>query len=833
VADVFKVTYPAGGEILRKGTTYEIKWEIVAAPPVPNARIRLKKTGVVVYEIVTQANPIGAYDRSYFWKVPEDLTVGADYAILIKCVGAPDVDETDKFSIEERLKIEDFVNLTDFEKVVIVELRAGIEMPDEGWSLSGSTYSIAYTGPEIVDLLYNGVKLTRVRSQSDCNSLDNSYYHDYENQILYVNLYAVSPEDSGVFLVGYTWLCFCNSQHNDYMIDYTPQNSWYPVFYKPFLDVSNIPNISQSVQEYYTQAVTTQFGSLKFNNDGWWWTNKENYLWHNCEVWVKLGELDCLYDEFVTIFPGRTRTPSFSDKGITISVKDKRVGILKEIPVDRYDTTTYPNLEESMENRPVPILFGIKNGFIPPCINTTTFVYQLSQTVFDSTTYALQSVDNVYLDDVEIFETVDYTKNLNAGTITLVNDPGDGTITVNAHGIKCQYDFSDGSTTSTFSENVADILFFILTELNDIEIEDIDLDSFDALQTQRTQRLGWYLSKATKTLEFVRTLQLSALFHFIPALDGRFIVRYYDRDTPSDALRFKNQHYFDFSLLEDTESCFQSVVLQYDRDPTKDEWKVLKKTWAETGYKYSEFSTLTISTALVDATEALNLMNFYVAIVKFPGDKLVAGLSPKSLELIPGDKAYFSRSIVDGHGDTVTILDDAVYLFLSVVKNINQAKTKIIALEDSQAKGQAGHADIPHADDYTDEHTDTHIDSAHTDVAHTDTHTDVPHVDDYTDYTDEVHQDETYSDHGDDAHIDTHNDHTDGFHNNSYIEVPYVDHDDNPHSNDYTDDNYSDHDNTAYQDAHGDIAHGDGYNDSYSDEHIDIHGDIPHTDSET
>ena len=94
------------------------------------------------------------------------------------------------------------------------------------------------------------------------------------------------------------------------------------------------------------------------------------------------------------------------------------------------------------------------------------------------------------------------------------------------------------------STSFQDILFFILTELNDIAITKIDLDNFDSLQTKRTQRLGWYLNKNTKTNDFIRILQNSALFHFIPKLNGSFMVRYYDRDVASDAL-----HHYDFNYI--------------------------------------------------------------------------------------------------------------------------------------------------------------------------------------------------------------------------------------------------------------------------------------------
>ena len=829
-----KITYPESPLQIRAGSYYQIKFEKIGIVTSVNIELWESTTPAKISTIALDVE-----QEYYLWEVDNNLTARDDYYIKIITTDSAYTDVGTDFEILEKKLIGDFSDLANLEKVVLVELKAGIEIPLAGWSLASgnsagqNSYEIEFTGREMVAMDQNGMALTRQFSETECDTTESSFCHDVFNKILYVHLTGnISPAASNTFLVGYVWLCFTNNQDSDYIIDFVPQNNLTPVFYMPYLSLNSIPSVTQAVGEYFRQIVTTQFGSLNFNNDGWFWSNKNLFLWHNKECYVKLGEKNTSYDNFVTIFPGHTRKPKWSDKQVVFNLRDQRAGVLKDIPVDYFDIVDFPNLHEKEINEKRSILFGIKTAIVPALVNTTNFTFEISQTVFNGTTYALKSIDNVYVNDTEIYETFNYTIDLNAGTITLLDDPKDSEVRVNAHGIKCHYDFATGLPTSTFSENVADILFFVLTELNNIPVSKIDLSSLLSLQTKRTQRLGTYLNKNTKTNAFIRLLQNSALFHFLPKLDGNYMVRYYDRDVDDDAPRNFDFNYKGFELNEDTDTCFENVILKYDKTPLSDEWTIFNASDDEAGYKYNEKSTLTIETALVSEAEAEVLADFYMQLINAPGDKLVAKLDSGSLNLIPTDKAYFSREIVDMQGDTISILDSELYIIIQARKNIQNATIDILALKDTQASGLGGHADIPHgdttvdeyADDYTDvDHGDSYLDhddgyytdnysDDHSDeydqTAYVDTHDDWT-VDDYTDYNDAEHADHYYTDqHGDTPGLDT----------------PYTD-------------NYSDHtDHNDYSDFYTqtvDDDHGDGHTDDHTDEHADSHLDTPHTDSET
>lgn len=693
---------------------------------------------------------------------------------------------------------------------------------------------MTYDDRELIKITEDGIAITRVYSVSECDDTTGSFFHDFFNYRLYIHtLTDDNPvDDIDRIFVGFVYLCFTNDQDKENIIDFTPPLATQPNFYLPYVKSSSIPALSQKVDDYHKSAMIIQFGSISFLGSDWFYRNKNNFFWHNNNVFVKIGKKGIPYDEFITIFPGKTKKPNWNDDFVTFQIQDRRAGELIQIPEDRFDLTTYPNLDPDYENKIIPILFGTKTNITPVCINTATFKYKISNTSFGST-YDIEDITAVYKDGVLLNEGADWTSDDTNGEFTLLADPGSSVITCDAEGLQCQFNFDTGTKTGDFSENIADILFFILSELNNIDVNDINWTAFKALQIKRTQRLGWYLDEGIKTINFIRILQQSALFHFIPDLDGDYYVQYYDRDIPDNIKWFRNEDYFpnSFELEEDTDSTFKYVVMKWDKDPTTGEWKEEVSSEDATEWKYDERKTLTIETALLNQTETQNILEYFLTLVNAPGNKIMAEVPITAFDIIPSDKGKFSRSITDKDGEFV-ILDEEIYTILEARKNVDQGKVFLKGLLDSQAAGVPSHADTPHEDSYTDHDDNVYTDQAHDDVAHTDiSHSDTPyqnvhtdHDDDYDDHTDVPYSDVPYSDYTD---VNGHIDHTDVPH----TDVPHLDHDDD--YNDH-DDNNPPHTDTPHSDTpHTDTPHSDGghVDETYID-HDDEHINIPHADSE-
>lgn len=697
-----------------------------------------------------------------------------------------------------------------FDKVLLVEMRPGIDLSAENWQPGDWDGADSYRAlgawdpldGELVGIEVDGVQLETAYSIPGADAQEGTFFYDRDTGAVVLHL-AGDEDPTGHTVVGFFWLCLSNRQG----VAFTPEGNYDPVDYKPYLGEESIPNLTQSVADYYTAAVQIQFGSISCTNDGWWYTVRTRYLWNNKEVYVRLGQAGDDYGDFMLVFPGRIRRPTFGDAAVEFEVKDMRVGTLGDIPTERFSAATYPNIEDGAVDKEIPVLFGEKTNITPTLIDSATNKYKISQTTWGGLTFPLEAVTAVYKAGALLTLTTDYTVDLTNGEITLAATAGDALVTVDAKGICCKFNLTDGAPTYEYAETAAHFLFFVLNVMNGIPVAFLNLQSFQELSVGRTQKLAWYLDACRPTTDFVRLLQQSAIFHLVPLLDGTFSAIYYRRAVPVDAPALDDLDFTSFKIWAEADNVYKSVAVKYAMDPSTQLWKVSTWTQDSAQWLHDEGRTLTVETALTATAEAEAIRDFYVQMVQAPADKVTAGVNLTALDFYPTEKVILSRQIEGSYQETpIEILNAAVYRILSLNKNLATGAVDFVAQIDSQASAYAIHADISHVDQHGD-HTDS------------DPHVDSNHTDDYTDHSDTVHEDaehqDNYSDHSDNAgHLDT-----------SHADVAHVD----SHTDTHADVAHSD---VAHSDTHGDVAHADiSHLDSYTDTHADVaHADVAHSD---
>lgn len=693
------------------------------------------------------------------------------------------------------MDFKDFIKLPDKERIFLINCRLAKEIQPLSWTATGSgSYWCDFTWGEVVavkEMLNSSgaiITYTEVGTVGNCDSTTSSFFYDHTDAKLYVH---TSGNDSPATADKYTILAYLYIGFSNELVVYGT------IQYLPYLDVSKMPVLTQAVGDYHVGSIKTQFGSLSFLNDGWWYTALENFLWHNKEIDILCGKKGSDYDEFGHIFAGRIRDPEVGDKDCVMGIKDRRVGAFRQLPKNKFwsSDSGYEDLEEGAEGNPKPIPFGELYNVSPVFIKTdgsTYWRYFLSE-------YAIESVLDVYkgsdeVDKVTLVSGTDYNAYPANGYFDLLEDPGDMQITCDIKGVKCDFD------TGAYSENIADILYFILNQENDFDWETLDKVSFDDLKAGRTQAIAYHLSDSISTLNFIRLLQATGIFQFVPKPDGSYGAYHYKSGVVDDAPRLYNEDYDNLKKEEQTGAIYKKVVIKYAKDPTTGSWKSVEKTEPKVGHRYGEEKTLTIETALRDKAEAESLASFYLSLVHAPLAKLEGKITSVALGFKPSDKIVVSKQIIGGEGEEIEVFGESpnyaeVYRILELRKDLRSAKVGILALEDDQSIG-GDHANVAHENT----HTDTHNDSLHENE-----HSDGPH-------SNEPHQDE----HGNTQHWDLpygdHFDYPQPYLDEMHVDVPYVD----SHSN-------VPHDNTIHSNSHDD--------DAYSDSHIDTHNNVPHSDS--
>lgn len=609
--------------------------------------------------------------------------------------------------------------------------------------------------------------------------------------------------------------------------------------YKGMFNPRGSGGIQQGVADYHTGSLEKQSVSLSFlNAGGYFWEKLEDFIWYNKDCSIYIGETDSAFEDMKLIFKGRVKDHAIDTESCVFGVVDERTRVFKNIPTERYDTATFPNIKSQDDEKVRRILYGSKTNITPIYLNTSTYLFEIAA-------HEHEAISAVYYDEkIMTGGGVDYTADLANGQFTLTANPEKAHITCDAKGRKC--DLEDG----TFSELVADILFDILINYNSLPKSQLDLEFFLDLKAARTQELGIYINSEINVWEIIRKMQATSLFHFIPLLNGVFSPRKFTSNSEGVPELF-NYDYDSFGLNYQS-PVFKSVRIKFDQDPTTGKYKTILRTKAEAGYQYKEEDTQTIETYNTDSAEAQTLADFYLDYLQQPAKKADIKTSIIGFGWIPSDVIKVSRTRKDDSGNDIIIAAADIYSALKLVKSLSDSRVSLVARDISQI------SELAHTDSYEDiEHVDNHTDGAYSDVAHEDSshadshgdsYTDVVHQDIHSDgYADTEHQDVTYVDtpHVDEPHIDvphddSYTDHGDDFHTDEHGDEPYDDlahsdaehsdtpHTDVPHIDTHTDDHGDSHTDT-HTDTYSDASHAD---EAHTDEaHADEYEDIPHIDN--
>jgi hypothetical protein len=453
-------------------------------------------------------------------------------------------------------------------------------------------------------------------------------------------------------------------------------------FYDPFLRADSIPNLNMSVGTWHEPEEQVSFGTVGFPNDGFWWQKKDTYIWSNKEMEFRIGEPDDVYDDYVPIFFGQSRRPEWTMAGFQVDTKDVRSTLINNCAaIARFDSTTYPNCETAWINRGVPILLGPVESITPPCCNTATFVYKVTQTVFGGATYAQYTLDAVYKGIYTLDEGTDYTKDLNAGTFTLLADPGTDVITCNAKGIKVDFEETG------YAFTIAHYLYFFLKRMNGIPESKINLKSFLDLYDKRTIEAREYITDDMDFRELLNKWKRSNSFQTFQSCEGEWFARALTSDVPSNAQDFRNVDFLAFNYWEDTDQIYKYIEVKKDQNPTTGEWEVCinntisdpKLNRAE--WEHGERRTLSLETSISTYYQGTAVANAYGNILNYPLPMIRAVLPARGLLLNPTDKIVVTYRVEMSDGTIVTVFDAQAFIVLTIVKDFQNAQAEVVAVK--------------------------------------------------------------------------------------------------------------------------------------------------------
>jgi hypothetical protein len=580
------------------------------------------------------------------------------------------------------------------EKVYLVEMQPAVEMKnwlhfDDGIYYQPWIEKHINVIPKIVKVEENGVELTE--ESSFANMQDNpgswylegdieSYWDDGDTEWdggetlwdmwpeLYIHTSDNGDADDKAIMV-YVKLRFASQP----MIF---DNN----FYFPRVQKGGVPALGMESSDIFAFETSVGGGSIKLlNGDQFFDKIYRDYIWRSKEVKILVGGRDLLYTEFRAQFVGKIQSSSFSDNEVEFALRDVRVDLHKKLPLNKYYTADYPNMDPDAEGSSIPLIWGDLHNVPATLIDST--VQKGKYKVADHANKegdALYAIDAVYNNGNQI-DAGHLTLDLANGEFTILSSysGNPGTITCDVKGRK---DDDEGSITGyadSMIKKASDIIRDICVNL--LGIEKLDEDDFAEARIDAPQELAIYLGDEEYSNKVIEKICQSVMGHFVIAANGYVHFSIWTEEVLDDVVELKEEDILSFKESCEIEEIFWKFVIMYDQDPSSSDFKAVQAKDDTVEYKYKRSIPKEVETYLKLQTDAEELAADMLAECNSERGKYEVETKLKAIELKVGDKVKISRSRAPASEGKFV---GKVFRVLGISKDISNMRTRLILMED-------------------------------------------------------------------------------------------------------------------------------------------------------
>ena len=402
-------------------------------------------------------------------------------------------------------------------------------------------------------VIANGAALAQVATVALCESTNASFFYDTAGRRLYVHLNNGDEPAIEFVRIGVT---IGLSNHAGYY------NS---IYYEP--RIKSPPSVTKTKDPLFFGRISLDSGSLSLDNtDGAFDAIGENAsALFGAEARILQGLDTDAYGAFVRLATRMVENVRVSRDSAEFDLADKRKGLSRSVPLNVFDSVTYPDLDSSDIGKPIPLAYGLVYQTPVVCTNKNEggppaqYHFKLADTA--GAGHNIKSVVYVYVNGVSVAFT-----NVNLATATL--DVASG---VYAPGDEVWVTFTGFETGGAMIENPADVILDLLNTWLGITYiaANFNLAEWAATTAAVTamfpDAIGLFIDSPTEIYAILQDICASFLLNMIPQDDGKFTLRMYD------AARAVSQSFDASDLLEvpsyeyDTSQLISYTSVEYAR----------------------------------------------------------------------------------------------------------------------------------------------------------------------------------------------------------------------------------------------------------------------------
>lgn len=333
--------------------------------------------------------------------------------------------------------------------------------------------------------------------------------------------------------------------------------------------IISIPSISKKKTDIFNGKLVHEGGAINIDNhDGAYdsFLRDNNYLGQLCKIYVGFDGYTSI-SQFEKKYEGYTESIITRLKQVTFNVKSRQKSFSINMPVNSFDSTTYPNINEDNENKPIPICYGQCRNVPVICVNEdetppVTYTFLICDMTYHS---AISAIDAVYVEGVEV---IPDSTDLAAGSFTITSASGDYTpgdeVTADVQG----YEDSDGNLIENAIEILLDLLSNYFGYNSSVTLNYAHINTADALD------MNLFLNETKKFWEIIEIIAKTSLLNFIIEDDNRIGIRIFTENAPFLTI-FDNNNCRKFqSIKSDITKLITSTEMKYNPDYAEDKYLI-------------------------------------------------------------------------------------------------------------------------------------------------------------------------------------------------------------------------------------------------------------------
>lgn len=477
---------------------------------------------------------------------------------------------------------EKWIRTPGIEIVALLEANPGTVLT--GFTLVGGktyTYELAVTDRAIIDfekVYEDGEEYTEKSSINEVEATASTFYFDTSAKILYVHT-STGANPSGFFIEGKFWIYFSNKENIEFNGN----------FYLPFFSLENIPSVSQEIGHYSGGSFTISSGTILLKNKkvgGEYFFDKRftDYIWRDAKVILKIGKPYFTYTQYGTVFTSLIDGIDCNDKLLSFNLKDLRANITGAISVNKYSIEDFPDMDEGMDGKVIPRVFGYTEGIKPACIDTERQRWKFH----DGRIKEVQTVKiNGTTKTKDTHYYVDYQRGIITFDKSVEVDWEEDEIDVYFNGIP--------NNALEGIVNGADIFKYIMNILLELSNDDLDHDSIYATKVATIDReLTAPLYKAESLTRIIRKIENSTRAATFQDEEGRIGLQIAQTTLPSNVVYVEDFHISEGGHAQEKKAnfVFKEINVYYRENVAEKEWPVEKKSLPEFVWKYGKRNPL-------------------------------------------------------------------------------------------------------------------------------------------------------------------------------------------------------------------------------------------------